>query len=225
MSTITDAIKKRKKEVGDEEVREIVPVSLDEPDVEVPNRDGIRRIMGIVAVLLVAGALAFGAVMLWEELGDGKQTSGTGSQVAALPGGETEGSGAREAPEEAMPLTMPAPQPEKTAAVSPSTMSTSRTPPREIGVEAPLDAAPTPIFEAPGESTKPAELPIALPPDPFAGITLQGIMRFDPKSPEALINGKALKVGESIGDVKVVEIGEESVRLRCGNAEKVISYR
>ncbi len=281
MSTITDAVKKRKKEVGEEGVQQIVPVSLEEPDVEVPKASGARRAIQVVIVLLVVGAAGFGAVTLYKQFVRGRTPTRTeGDRVASLPEREAEGlplgTGRQEAlpspavsperlpgrapdkavgrvPEKAPEPTLPASRPTSVvegppakALSAPSNRETAvRTAPDQGKVPAatvpPVAAekslpkpvrelAPKPAPVVPsgtGVVPQPAPVGQAAPaerPDPFAGIVLQGIFRFDPKSPEALINGKALKVGESINGVEVVEIGTDSVKLRFGAVEKVVSY-
>jgi hypothetical protein len=229
VSTITDALKKRQKEVGEEEVQEIVPVSLDAPDVTIPKEKRARRIAGLGGVLLIAAGVVIGAVMLYNELRGGKATEEAAAQVASSPRPERENPPPSVAPEEALPLPQPKPDlavkpagigsevPKSSAAgVSPSAPLEEPPAKADIGPEADLVIAQGP--------TAPAEAPIEAPPDPFAEITLQGISRFDPTSPEALINGKSLKVGDSINGIVVVEIGEESVKLRFGSIERVISY-
>lgn len=281
MSTITDAVKKRKKEVGEEGVQQIVPVSLEEPDVEVPKASGTRRAIQVVIVLLIVGAVGFGAVRLYKQFVRGRTPTRTaGDRLASSPEREVEHlpldtgrqealpspAGAPErlpgsapdkvvarAPEKAPELTLPGSRPTTVfegppakALRAPSDRETAVwTPPAQltgpVATVPPVGAEkspPKPVRELPpkpapvvpsgtGVVPQPAPLGQAAPaerPDPFAGIVLQGIFRFDPKSPEALINGKALKVGQSINGVEVVEIGTDSVKLRFGAVEKVISY-
>lgn len=231
MSTITDALKKREKEVGQEEVQEIVPVSLDEPDVTVPKDRSARRIVGLAGVLLIVGGVAIIAMMLYNELWGGKSTDGTGAQIASLRKPEGQNVPVEGVENEALPSPEAVPEPPVTPAGIGSESPEARAPevvpsgpvevsPPEMGVERTAEAGATTA----GVQGIVPETPIELPPDPFAGITLQGIMRFDPTSPEALISGKSLKVGDSINGIEVVEIGDESVKLRFGSIERVISY-
>jgi len=67
--------------------------------------------------------------------------------------------------------------------------------------------------------------PPATAPDPFAGIAVQGIVRFDPSTPQVLINGQLLTVGQFLGGVEVLEIGGDSVRLRHDKAERIIKLK
>jgi hypothetical protein len=239
MSTITEAIEKRKKEVGKEEVDELVPLALEDMGVEIPKDHGARRVaMAALVLLLVVGG-AFSAIKLFKDLrGNGSTASaGTGSQVASLPGSqehrippgdhfneETTPSQAlptsaeRPAPveerEQESPLPVK-PSPRQAASVPTAAASSGGTPP-----SSPETVLPGP--EVPGDAP---ELPQEAQPDPFAGISLQGIMRFGPKGPQALINGQLLKVGDSLNGIEVIQIGQENVRLRCGNVEKAIGYK
>jgi len=240
MSTITDAIKKRKKEAGEEETQELIPVDLEEPDVEVPKEKSVRRVVFLTAAcLLVAGAVVCAAI-LWKDMFGGKSVSDKTDQpvrAASLP--RPEGSDVlpgREA-EEALPLPEASPQPElapaekepaKPEAPSPGRPPTPESPSPPVG-ETPPSAAPTPppkdaptVEKQPGTVSEPPPVAKA---DPFAGIKLQGIVRFNPTAPEVLINGKALKVGDSLDGIEVVEIGDAHVKLRHGNIEKTIRYR
>ena len=231
MSTITEALKKRQKEVGPEEVQEIAPVSLDDPSITVPKDRGPGRWISLAGVVLVAGGVVIGAAMLYTEFLSGKPEEDAAAEFASLPETEKailsgEGQQAELTPPERVTESPPAPvspsvKPGETAAKQPAAPpveeeATPAVPPvsKTAGQAAPLTGiGPTPTPEP----------PVAPPPDPFAGIVLQGIMWFDPASPEALISGKALKVGDSINGIKVVEIGRESVRLRLGSIERVIA--
>ncbi len=230
MSTITDALKKREKEVGQEEVQDIVPVSLDAPDVTVPKESSVRRIAGLGGILLIIGGVAISAAMFYNEFRGRKAAQEAMAQVAP-PGREVEAP----QPEEATEGALPQPKPESGPSVTPEALGSEA-----AGPSVPAVTPSEPVKETPGEAVAelaseppstvtevpdaPAEAPIEAPPDPFAGIALQGIVRFDPASPEALINGKSLRVGESINGIVVVEIGVESVKLRYGGIERVISY-
>ncbi len=232
MSTITEALKKRQKEVGPEEVQEIAPVSLDDPSITIPKDRGAGRWISLAGIVLVAGGAVIGAAMLYTEFLTGKPEEDAAEQVASLP--ETEEETILPGEEQRAQLTLPenvteARPAETFAGVKPGKAPAVGLSPSLTG-EQPAPGGPTepqpPAQADPlaGIGSVPApEPPVAPPPDPFAGITLQGIMWFDPASPEALINGKALKVGDSINGIKVVEIGKESVRLRLGSIERVIA--
>lgn len=233
MSIITEALKKRQKEVGSEEVQEIVPVSLDDPNIEIPHDRAVGRWISLAGIVLVAGIVVVVAGMLYTEFLSGKAREDSASYVASLPQPEEESIqvGQPQRLESTAPENVPEPRPLATVSgSSPGETATPRPMPLPLREEPPpatasdtgraAEALPdTAITPAP-----PTEPPVAPPPDPFAGITLQGIMWFDPTAPEALINGKTLKVGDSISGITVVEIGRESVRLRLGDIERVISY-
>jgi len=232
VSTITEALKKRQKEVGPEEVQEIVPVSLDDPSITIPRDRAAGRWISLAGMVLVAGCVVIGAAMLYTEFLTGKPEEDAAAQVASLP--ETEEETILPGEGQQAGLTLPEnvteARPAATfASVKPgeTTATEQATPPvKEQPTPAVLPVSGTAGQAAPQTaigSVPPPEPPVAPPPDPFAGITLQGIMWFDPASPEALINGKALKVGDSINGIKVVEIGKESIRLRLGSIERVIA--
>lgn len=232
MSTITEALKKRQKEVGPEEVQEIVPVSLDDPSITIPRDRAAGRWISLAGVVFVAGAVMIGAAMLYTEFLSGKPEEDAAAQVASLP--ETEEDATPPAEGLQSELTPPEGVAESPSLGTFTTIKpgeTTATQPAPMApLEGPTRAVPPPSGTA-GETSPDAvvgsapapEPPVAPPPDPFAAITLQGIMWFDPASPEALINGKALKVGDSINGIKVVEIGKESIRLRLGSIERVIA--
>ncbi len=260
MSIITDALEKVKKEAGEEQAQRIAPVSLDEPQVEVPEEKHTRRtLLSVVVVLLIAGG-AVSAFFLARDLFGRRSSSdrsGGTAQVASLPQGEgPEVSPPRET-EEPLPLpgttpleepspsagppeapgTAPSPQPspaegpslQKPEPSAPETIPPTTSPAATSGPQETTPTAPSgPTPEGATPSPKPdsvAPEPTAPPPpDPFAGIKLQGIMRFDPNALEVLINGKTLKVGDSIGGITVVKIEEDSVTLRSGTNEKTITY-
>jgi len=117
-----------------------------------------------------------------------------------------------------------APGPERPQPVREKTPPVAKTPSPPSQETPPVTSPISPERTAPkgpGVVSKPAAAPQT---DPFAGINLQGIIRFDPAHPEVLINGKALKVGDSLNGIEVVEIGDDSVKLRHGSAEKTIKY-
>jgi hypothetical protein len=238
MSTLTDAIEKRKKEAGEDETRELVPVSLDEPDVEVPNEKRSRRVGVLVVVLLLMAGVAVGSVFLFRELRGGKtpaRRAGEPVRTASLSPAEEKEALAREAEEplplpetpagaSAAPAEAPSPAPGTSPATQPTAPGTTRP-----AAESPPTTAPAPRPEAasfappaPGAVSEPPEPPQA---DPFAGVKLQGIIHFDPATPEVMINGRTLKVGESLDGIEIVEIGTDSVKLRHGTIEKTITYR
>lgn len=245
MSTITDALEKRKKEAGENQVHELVPVSLDEPNIEVPEEKKAKRIVALVAVLLLVVGGVASAVILGKDLLGGKRSGDQGggaAQVASLPQGE--GPEISSAPETEEPLPLPGtspteepslagtppeapetvPSPEPSPAEGPPLPKTEPPTPETISPTAPSGPTPEGATPAPKPDSVAPEPVVAAPPDPFAGIKLQGIIRFDPTTPEVLINGKTLKVGESLNGIKVVEIGEDSVKLRCGAIEKTLRY-
>jgi hypothetical protein len=88
-------------------------------------------------------------------------------------------------------------------------------------VPAPAQPAPSPIV-APAPA--PAPVPVAAPPlvtnsPPATNATppklkLQGIISLDPKHPTAIINGKSVDVGDSIGGFRVKAISSSSVQLQ-----------
>jgi hypothetical protein len=232
VSTITEALKKRQKEVGPEEVQEIAPVSLDDPSITIPRDRAAGRWISLAGIILVGGCVVIGAAMLYTEFLSGKPEEDAAAQVASLPETEEETilpgevQQAQLTPPETVTEARPAKtftgvKPGETTATQPAPMAPLEGPTR--AVLPPSGTAGETSPDAVIGSTPAPEPPVAPPPDPFAGITLQGIMWFDPASPEALINGKALKVGDSINGIKVVEIGRESVRLRLRSIERVIA--
>lgn len=233
MSIITEALKKRQKEVGPEEVQEIVPVSLDDPNIEIPRDRAVGRWISLAGVVLVAGVLVIVSRTLFTEFLSGEPKEDVAVSVASLPQPEEENIqvGQSQRSEATAPEEVPEARPSAVLVGSPPSEPASpfraplpvrgeppRATPSDMGTvtEALPETAITPVA--------PTEPPVAPPPDPFAAITLQGIMWFDPTAPEALINGKTLKVGDSIDGIKVIQIGRESVRLRLGDIERVISY-
>ena len=58
----------------------------------------------------------------------------------------------------------------------------------------------------------------------FPELSIGGIYH-DPLDPEALINGRWLKTGETVDGVVVKEIMKDGVRVRYNNTEKVILFR
>jgi hypothetical protein len=232
VSTITEALKKRQKEVGPEEVQEIAPVSLDDPSITIPQDKAAGRWISLAGVALVAGGVMIGAAMIYTEFLSGKPEEDDAAQLASLP--ETEEEAVLPGEVQQAELTSPENATEALPAETFTSVKPGETTVREPAPMPPIEGptpAVLPVLGPAGEalpdtvvgSVPPTEPPVAPPPDPFAGITLQGIMWFDPASPEALINGKALKVGDSINGIKVVEIGKESVRLRLGSVERVIA--
>jgi len=111
------------------------------------------------------------------------------------------------------------------AAESPPPARETSPPPEK---ESPPAVSPTPLPKPASPTPKkraiPPERPSSPQTDPFAGIKLQGIILFDPENPEVLINGKSLKVGDSLNGIEVVEIGTNSVKLRLGTHEKTIRF-
>ena len=86
----------------------------------------------------------------------------------------------------------------------------------------PVAPAPTPQAEPPAPplakvqetdavAEAPAPAPAPAPPKP-APLRLQGIL-FNPQHPSAMINGKTLFVGDRLGDLRVLAIGQSSVTL------------
>lgn len=233
MSIITEALKKRQKEVGPEEVQEIVPVSLDDPNIEIPRGGAAGRWMSLAGIVLVAGVVVITVVTLYREFLGGKPNEETAGRLASVAQPE-EGSiqvSQPQGPELTPPENVPETRPSETVTASTPAETTAATPSPTPAREQPNPAAPpdsgTTAEVLPDTAigpVPPTEPAVAPPPDPFAGIMLQGIMWFDPTAPEALINGKTLKVGDSINGIKVLEIGRESVRLRLGEIERVISY-
>jgi hypothetical protein len=254
MSTISDAIKKRKKEAGEKEVEGLIPVVLDEPDVDVPRERSFKRAAFIGTGILLVAAAAVSAVILFRGMPGRKSPSRKGEappRTASLRLPESEEGMAAPGDEtnEALPLpemvTRPPSGPGKTDVAPPEpppgpppgegavaqtrpTAVPGRERPMPFRQEAPTAAkgAPPPAKRVePGGSPISPEKSAAPPPtDPFAAIKLQGIIRFDPAHPEVLINGKALKVGDSLNGIEVVEIGDDSVKLRHGDIERTIRY-
>ena len=111
----------------------------------------------------------------------------------------------REQPQPSAPEVSSPPAAESPPAVSP-------TPPPKVASPTPKKRADVP------------ERPSSPQTDPFADIKLQGIILFDPENPEVLINGKSLKVGDSLTGIEVVKIGTDSVKLRYGTIEKTIRF-
>ncbi len=252
MSTITDAIKKRRKEAGGKDADDFVPVDLDEPDVDVPKARGFGRIVILAAVLLlVVAAAVIGGVILYRgrpgERSAGKkpdEPTRTASlpqpdRQDVLPAGETE----KAPPPKPVETVKPAPETPSSPTTAAETPSGPPAKPRpEIAPtpqpvpegpipsvkESPPEVAPTAPPEGPESAGKEREeVPLPLPApetDPFAAIKLQGIIRFDPTAPEVLINGKVLKVGDSLNGIEIIEIAGESVKLRYKNIEKTIRY-
>lgn len=256
MSTITDAIKKRKKEAGEKEVEGLIPVVLDGPDVDVPEDRSFRRSAFIAGVVLLVAAAAVSAVILYRGVPGRRSASkraDTPPRTASLTHPEREEMMAAPGDETKDVLPLP-----KTVSGPPSPEPPPRPPDEESAVAqtkataAPGDDHPLPVREEappaakgaspPSQEAPPVVSPISpartaptdrgvlsKPPatpqtDPFAGVKLQGIIRFDPAHPEVLINGKALKVGDSLNGIEVVEIGADSVKLRYGSVEKTIRY-
>jgi len=58
----------------------------------------------------------------------------------------------------------------------------------------------------------------------FPELSIGGIYH-DPLDPEALINGRWLKTGETVDGVVVKEIMKDGVRVKYNNTEKVILFR
>lgn len=233
MSIITEALKKRQKEVGPEEVQEIVPVSLDDPSIVIPRDRTAGRWVSLAGIVLVAGIVVITVVMLSTEFLSGKPKEETGDSLASLPQPQEESIqvGQPQPSEQTPPENVSEPRPAATMTTStPSETSLAKPSPMPAreqptpAVQPALTTAAEVLPETGISSIPPTEPPVVPPPDPFAGITLQGIMWFDPTAPEALINGKTLKVGDSIDGIKVIQIGRESVRLRLGDIERVISY-
>jgi len=263
MSTITDAIKKRKKEAGEKEVEGLIPVVLDGPDVDVPEERSFRRSAFIAGVVLLVAAAAVSAVILYRGMLGRKaanKRAGAPPRTASLAQPEREVVAPGDETKEVLPLPKavsgtpsspakaatrppePPPRPPGDESVVPRTRATTapgperpqpvreKAPPVAKSASPPSQEAPpvtspiSPERTAPtdrGVVSKPAAAPQS---DPFAGIKLQGIIRFDPAHPEVLINGKALKVGDSLSGIEVVEIGHDSVKLRYGSVEKTIRY-
>lgn len=261
MSTITDAIKKRKKEGGEEEAEELVPMSLDEPDVDVPKDRSFRRIASLAAIVLLVGAVGGSAVMLYRGTLGRRSAGGKADKpvrTASLTQPERQevlpAEEAHEAPplpeRTSPPMSKPAgTEPEKDEAPSPLA-EVNGAAARAEAKAAREDMSPSPVREEPqvpapespsppAAKSPPAVSPTPPPPkeraivpeapatpetDPFAGIKLQGIMYFAPGTPAVIINGRALKVGDSLKGIEVVEIGADSVKLRYRNIERTIRY-
>jgi len=250
MTTITDAVKKRKKEAGGEEAEELVPVDLDEPDVEVPKERRIWRIVALAAVVLLVGGAAVSAFIFLKGIFGGAPASrrtSEPSKVASLsrPGRQEGPSGKMSgealplpaavsptpgrgtgAPQLTSPVTAETTSPPREAIAAGAAMPPARESSASPSAESPpvVPARPAPDAAAPGTAAIPSEPPAGPQADPFASVKLQGIIRFDPSAPEVLINGKSLRVGDSFDGIQVVEIGADSVKLRYRNVVKTIRY-
>jgi len=68
---------------------------------------------------------------------------------------------------------------------------------------------------------KAAAVPVANPEEPRIVPKLQAVV-FDPKRPSAIISGKSVFVGDKLGDLRVVAITRESVKLVGGGQTNVL---
>ena len=114
----------------------------------------------------------------------------------------------------------PLPSDPSTAATAPPGQPAP--PPDEIAVTAP--AEPDDGGASPATDAGPPEA--ALPPspaEPWPVLDVQGIILRRPPYPStALINGRRLRVGESIEGVRLLAVEEESVRLEYRGEQRVL---
>jgi hypothetical protein len=108
-------------------------------------------------------------------------------------------------------------------------------PPAQPGVVTPrVEPAGTEIRTAVVKEAVAAVVPVQAPPaatpapvaarEPLVVPVLSAIF-FSPRNPLAIINGESVKMGESVGGWKVVEIQAESVRLEGEGGERVVKLK
>lgn len=92
-------------------------------------------------------------------------------------------------------------------------------------------AAPGPAAVTAPEIAPPGVAGSASPASPAGGkgpgeetaplLDLSGII-YDPVNPMAIINGRFVGIGDSVGDARVLGIGRESIRISSGGAERTL---
>jgi cytoskeletal protein RodZ len=98
---------------------------------------------------------------------------------------------------------------------------------QETSPRAPAHAAaatastPKSVTQEPSAQQPAAAVPIYRTQEPMPTPKLQAVV-FDPKRPSAIISGKSVFVGDKYGDLRIVAISQESVKLVGGGQTNVL---
>lgn len=99
--------------------------------------------------------------------------------------------------------------------------------PQDTSPRAPVNPAaatastPKSVTQGPSAQQPAAAVPIYNTQEPMPAPRLQAVV-FDPKRPSAIISGKSVFVGDKYGDLRVVAISQESVKLVGGGQTNVL---
>jgi len=122
------------------------------------------------------------------------------------------------------PETIPgteAPRPDAAGAVAPAPPDSE---PPPAGAAEAVPAAGGDAETPPGAGPAPSAAIPAPPPEPWPALELQGVVLRRPPHPSAaLINGRRLRVGESIEGARLLAVEEEQVRLEFRGGQRTLS--
>jgi hypothetical protein len=99
--------------------------------------------------------------------------------------------------------------------------------PQDTSPRAPVNPAaatastPKSVTQGPSAQQPAAAVPIYNTQEPMPAPKLQAVV-FDPKRPSAIISGKSVFVGDKYGDLRIVAITQESVKLVGGGQTNVL---
>ncbi|MBI3852210.1 MAG: hypothetical protein HY298_18290 [Verrucomicrobia bacterium] len=197
MSLINDALKRAK-----QAKQEQPPAAAEAPPLR-PTEPSYQPSLWpfLVLPLALAVVLALAGIFLWRWIDQAKLQQ---AQMAKKPELEAK-------PPAANKIVTSNPKP-ATAQTTPGPSSSTSAPPASAGGVQPATTNPTPAgtINAISNTTAAVVEPPAPPP-----LKLQGIF-YTRKNPSAVINGKIRRVGDRIGEARLVAIGPESVTVIVG---------
>jgi hypothetical protein len=94
-------------------------------------------------------------------------------------------------------------------------------PPAPARAATPTVSTPKSVAQGPAVQENAAGVPISTTQEPMPTPKLQAVV-FDPKRPSAIISGKSVFVGDKYGDLRIVAITQESVKLVGGGQTNVL---